>query len=283
MTERPTSPDDTEAGLLAALSGRDRLIAAAAARLEADLPRYPSDTHAFLCGVHAWLLSWTGLGPAGDPEGFYAEVVAIARAYPEQIAPPDDTGHATAIATRIATALGLDHDDAATITGILRAELTPATPPGDTEGLRDHANKHASSHVSEHVDLRGRIIHAIGSWQHESLEASADAVLAVLSEDPGDLRERIGVTLRDVFDHRIIAEWICCDPINPEHDLCARGQAAREMVASLLEDDQTRGGSPSPILDAVLPVFAGFSAHLAAENDRLRRELAQALEGNNRT
>ncbi|QDN57354.1 hypothetical protein [Streptomyces sp. S1D4-20] len=54
-----------------------------------------------------------------------------------------------------------------------------------------------------------------------------------------------------VAEHHIVAEWICCEPINPKHQLCVQGDATLRMVKALLVDDP-EAIRPAPLLDAVL-------------------------------
>ncbi len=69
------------------------------------------------------------------------------------------------------------------------------------------------------------------------------------------LRERVGAALRKAVDYQIIAEWICCDPVRPDHDMCSRADAMREAMRQLLTDDPDPDGLldlNSKVLDAVM-------------------------------
>jgi hypothetical protein len=79
------------------------------------------------------------------------------------------------------------------------------------------------------------------------------ATSAPVSPAPAD-QTAISARLWAVAEHNIIAEWICCEPINPEHDLCVQGDATRQMVKALLVDDP-EAARPAPLLDAVLAVL----------------------------
>ncbi|MFD9276858.1 hypothetical protein ACFWD7_06145 [Streptomyces mirabilis] len=70
---------------------------------------------------------------------------------------------------------------------------------------------------------------------------------------PAD-RAALSAKLWAVAEHHIVAEWICCEPVNPKHELCSKGQSALDMVRSLLVDaDPAEAWNPSaPLLDAVL-------------------------------
>ncbi|MEU4578965.1 hypothetical protein [Nonomuraea sp. NPDC023979] len=72
---------------------------------------------------------------------------------------------------------------------------------------------------------------------------------------PGsDYRRRIAEAIRAAADCPIVAEWICCDPVNPDHDLCVKGDIARQMLRAVLADDEEKLYLPSGIVDAVLAV-----------------------------
>jgi hypothetical protein len=70
---------------------------------------------------------------------------------------------------------------------------------------------------------------------------------------PAD-RAALSARLWAVAEHNIIAEWICCEPINPKHELCVQGDATLRMVKALLVDDP-EAIRPAPLLDAVLAVL----------------------------
>jgi hypothetical protein len=78
------------------------------------------------------------------------------------------------------------------------------------------------------------------------------AASAPVSPAPAD-RAALSARLWAVAEHNIIAEWICCEPIKPKHDLCVQGEATRQMVKALLVDDP-EAARPAPHLDAVLAV-----------------------------
>ena len=75
-----------------------------------------------------------------------------------------------------------------------------------------------------------------------------------------ELRDRIGSTLRDAFDTAIAAEWICCDPVRPDHELCSQADAMRKAVRGLLTDDPDYD---IPLMrSAVLDALMGEIRHL---------------------
>ncbi|MFD7999887.1 hypothetical protein [Streptomyces mirabilis] len=76
---------------------------------------------------------------------------------------------------------------------------------------------------------------------------------AAVPSAPAD-RTALSARLWAAAEQHIVAEWICCEPVNPKHQLCAKGQAALSMVRSLLVDaDPEQAWNPAaPLLDAVL-------------------------------
>ncbi|MFC4006615.1 hypothetical protein ACFOY2_05245 [Nonomuraea purpurea] len=71
---------------------------------------------------------------------------------------------------------------------------------------------------------------------------------------PDDLRQRYADAIRSAADQSIVGEWVCCDPVNPDHDLCVKGDIARQMLRAVLTDDPEKLFVPSSILDAVMAV-----------------------------
>ncbi|MFM9589840.1 hypothetical protein ACKI1J_15045 [Streptomyces scabiei] len=67
-------------------------------------------------------------------------------------------------------------------------------------------------------------------------------------------RAAVSAALWQTAEHHTIAEWICCDPINPSHGLCVQGGMALRMLRALLVDDPEAAGT-APLLDAVLAVL----------------------------
>ncbi len=82
-----------------------------------------------------------------------------------------------------------------------------------------HAHQLASSHPSEHADLHRRYADAM--WK--------------------------------AAEYVIVAELICCDPINPAHDLCVTGDAVRKLVHQLIYNTPDVASS-AELTDAVLAV-----------------------------
>ncbi|MEU6725509.1 hypothetical protein ABZ917_17520 [Nonomuraea wenchangensis] len=69
-----------------------------------------------------------------------------------------------------------------------------------------------------------------------------------------DLRKRYAEAIRAAAEYAILGEWICCDPVNPEHDLCVKGDIARQMLRAVLADDPEALFVPSGVLDALMAV-----------------------------
>ncbi|MFE2967542.1 hypothetical protein ACFXKC_28490 [Streptomyces sp. NPDC059340] len=67
-------------------------------------------------------------------------------------------------------------------------------------------------------------------------------------------RAALSAKLWAIAEQHIVAEWICCEPVDPKHELCSKGQAAIDMARSLLVDaDPAKAWNPAaPLLDAVL-------------------------------
>ena len=80
---------------------------------------------------------------------------------------------------------------------------------------------------------------------------------APLTDDLSALREQVADALRGAFDTAITAEWICCDPVRTDHDLCSRADIMRKAVRGLLTDDPDYDIPlmRSAVLDAVMDVI----------------------------
>lgn len=70
-------------------------------------------------------------------------------------------------------------------------------------------------------------------------------------------RATVSHQLWQIAEHRITAEWICCEPLEPGHTLCAKGHAAIGMARALLVDsDPAQAWNPAaPVLDAVMQLL----------------------------
>jgi hypothetical protein len=83
------------------------------------------------------------------------------------------------------------------------------------------------------------------------------------NETDNPLREQYAAALWEAAEHNIIAEWICCEPLDPSHELCAQGYAAMRMIRALIIDDP-EAYKPAPLADAVLAVRDRRMEQLAA-------------------
>ncbi|MFF0864185.1 hypothetical protein ACFYUV_20670 [Nonomuraea sp. NPDC003560] len=96
-----------------------------------------------------------------------------------------------------------------------------------------------------------------------------------------DLRRRYAEAIRSAADFSIMGEWICCDPINPDHELCVQGGIARQMLAAVLTDDPERLFVPSKLVNAVMAVRdEGMESlrELAADYARIVSRLQDAAD-----
>jgi hypothetical protein len=74
-----------------------------------------------------------------------------------------------------------------------------------------------------------------------------------------ELRAHVSRRLVEMAQQRCVAEWICCDPIDPSHMLCVQGNAARTMITALLTDDATVFPPSSDLLDEVMRLVLGHA------------------------
>lgn len=84
-----------------------------------------------------------------------------------------------------------------------------------------------------------------------------------------DLRRRLAEAILKAADEQILAEWICCEPINPAHELCREGDATRRMVRALILDDPI-ADRQSPVMDALLDALADHEADELADQTMLK-------------
>lgn len=87
----------------------------------------------------------------------------------------------------------------------------------------------------------------------EAAEADPDAM------DMPTLRAYASRRLLAVAVERIEREWICCDPVESDHDLCMKGAAARNMVTAILTDDEGSFPATSDVLDEVMRLIQGHA------------------------
>src|SRR5690606_9312085 len=90
-----------------------------------------------------------------------------------------------------------------------------------------------------------------------------------MSSPGSDYRDRVAEALRAAAEYSIVGEWICCDPINPDHELCVKGDIARQMLRAVLADDEEVLFVPSKVVDVVLAVPNPELERLREENAKL--------------
>lgn len=113
------------------------------------------------------------------------------------------------------------------------------------------------------------------------------AVPAAVSPPPAtraDDRAALAEKLWQIAEHHIVAEWICCEPLEPRHELCAKGYAALGMARTLLVDsDPEKAWNPAaPVLDAVLAELAAARADALREAADRYAKLADQNEAYDR-
>jgi hypothetical protein len=118
-------------------------------------------------------------------------------------------------------------------------------------------------------------------WLAEEARLHDPAAAESAGPAPATDRAALSAKLWAVAEHHIVAEWICCEPLDPKHDLCAKGYAALDMAKTLLVDsDPAEAWNPeAPLLDAVMallpscpdPVECGHEAALGEAQQEARR------------
>lgn len=70
-------------------------------------------------------------------------------------------------------------------------------------------------------------------------------------------RDEVSRLLWEAAEYRIIAEMICCEPLEEGHDLCASGYAALDMAKFMLvdEDPEVVWNPNAPVLDKVMELL----------------------------
>lgn len=69
--------------------------------------------------------------------------------------------------------------------------------------------------------------------------------------DHEELRAEIAKALRESFDYHIVAEWICCYPVDPAHELCVMADTVRRSVIEVLSDDSGLWPGESPVINTI--------------------------------
>jgi hypothetical protein len=95
------------------------------------------------------------------------------------------------------------------------------------------------------------------------------------NETDQQMREQYAAALWEAAEHNIIAEWICCEPLDPSHELCAQGYAAMRMIRALIIDDP-EAYKPAPLADAVMAVRDTELQQARETNQRLNLRCQEA-------
>lgn len=108
--------------------------------------------------------------------------------------------------------------------------------------------------ITAHLDARARLRSVLSGTAPQPSETPQDAQTAGggisgRSDTPNaseglsdahadDLRRRYAEALWKAAEYAIVAEWICCDPVRLDHDLCQTGDAVRQVIRSLIFNDR---------------------------------------------
>jgi hypothetical protein len=169
--------------------------------------------------------------------------------------------NATEWATTVSDLVQAEYGDTMRLAVRVSPPAAAPSAPADRAALRDRIAEALAAVLAEcdaiEADYRN---------QHDEVAVGTRAAIirirarvAVLEQQPAVLptpadRAALSARLWAVAEHNIIAEWICCEPINPKHELCVQGDATLRMVKALLVDDP-EAIRPAPLLDAVLAVL----------------------------
>ncbi|MGX1254127.1 hypothetical protein RKD48_006638 [Streptomyces ambofaciens] len=109
------------------------------------------------------------------------------------------------------------------------------------------------------VEARTRLLQALDAPYCQALGFTPEGLLAAYEASRTETvdRDALSAKLWEIAERHIVAEWICCEPLEPGHDLCAKGYEALGMVKSLLVDaDPGEAWNPSaPLLSALAAVL----------------------------
>ncbi|MFJ3021449.1 hypothetical protein ACIPH4_10925 [Streptomyces tendae] len=112
---------------------------------------------------------------------------------------------------------------------------------------------------------RTRLLQALDASYCQALGHTPEGLLAAYEASRTQTVDRAALSAKlwEIAERHIIAEWICCEPLEPGHDLCAKGYEALGMVKSLLVDaDPGEAWNPSaPLLDALTAVLPATTNH----------------------
>jgi hypothetical protein len=165
------------------------------------------------------------------------------------------------------------------------AGQAPATD-GDAEVARLHDDLLASkAEIAKLRDLLGKenqrandAITREETAEQAAEEAQQEAPAAAVL--PATDRAALSAKLWEIAEHHIVAEWICCEPLEPRHTLCAKGYAALGMARTLLVDSPEAWNPEAPLLNAVIAELEQLHRErdLAVAHDRQPYPTAWAYE-----
>ncbi|MGX1220384.1 hypothetical protein [Streptomyces ambofaciens] len=114
-------------------------------------------------------------------------------------------------------------------------------------------------------EARTRLLQALDASYCQALGHTPEGLLAAYEASRTQTMDRAALSAKlwEIAERHIVAEWICCEPLEPGHDLCAKGYAALGMVKSLLVDaDPGEAWNPSaPLLSVLTAVLPATTNH----------------------
>ncbi|WP_282084063.1 hypothetical protein [Streptomyces tendae] len=112
---------------------------------------------------------------------------------------------------------------------------------------------------------RTRLLQALDASYCQALGHTPEGLLAAYEASRTQTMDRAALSAKlwEIAERHIVAEWICCEPLEPGHDLCAKGYEALGMVKSLLVDaDPGEAWNPSaPLLSVLAAVLPATTNH----------------------
>ncbi|MGQ4393741.1 hypothetical protein ACN6K5_003527 [Streptomyces violaceoruber] len=131
-------------------------------------------------------------------------------------------------------------------------------------------------------EVRTRLLQALDASYCQALGFTPEGLLAAYEASRTQTVDRAALSAKlwEIAERHIVAEWICCEPLEPGHDLCAKGYAALGMVKSLLVDaDPGEAWNPSaPLLSALTAVLPATTNHDTDRAAVLESEAALILK-----
>jgi hypothetical protein len=112
----------------------------------------------------------------------------------------------------------------------------------------------------------------------EAAKRRREVIVQAEGDEPLDREALRALVSREVLAtaiERVEREWICCNPVQVDHDLCKQGEAALRMVTALLRDDEERFPARSDVLDVIMRFVLGADASPAATSVLSEAELRE--------